>query len=431
MKPRTKLQLQIVNLSRNLPVLSARQREWGLKHCLDHVAYRTKKQTACLDCGHIWSSTPKTKTCTCPTCGVKLKITDTLKKKMDQRRFLGLLDVVQDFQVVRIIEIKSYHKAGYAPKIYTREVVQQFFQPEMDMVVVARNKGNMGSGDSFHGDMEIRSTKGWYGNKFDLWPDMIFPKIKCLPEYQRNGYKSAVQGLSPFQVFKSIITDNISETLIKVKQYGLLEARLGSKRWEVSKHWDSVKICIRNKYIIKAENVIIWLDYMDLLKYFRKDRRNQKYVCPNDLKKDHDRLVKRKLIEERRRTIEEQSKKISRNQEEYAKAKGAFFGLVFTSGSLSIKVLEHVEEFLLEGLTHKHCVFANAYYGKEDSLVFSAKVNGQPAETIEVSISDLKITQSRGLHNKASEYNQQIIDLVNKNMSAIAGRCKELRREVA
>jgi hypothetical protein len=407
------------------------QREWGLKHCLKHVAYRTKKQTSCLDCGHVWAGPQKVKSCICPACGTRLHVEDTLKRKLDQREWMAVLDVNNEFQVVRIFEIFSYHKAGEKARYYVWEVIQQFFNPDLEMQVVGRLCGSMGNGNNFYGDMEIRSTDSYYGNKYDLWPTKIYPKIKCLPEYKRNGYTVAVHGISPYQIFNKIISDNVAETLLKVKQYGLLELRLGNKRHDVKRHWDSVKICIRNKYMITAKDAVTWLDYMDLLEYFRKDRRSPKYVCPTNLKKDHDRLVKKKVAEEKRRTIEKQKQKIESSQKAYIKSKGMFFGLAFTSGRLTVKVLEHVEEFLNEGLSHHHCVFTNAYYKKEDSLIFSAQINGQSVETVEVSLTDFRIVQSRGIRNQATDYNQQIIDLINKNMKAIADRRKAVKKEAA
>jgi len=38
----------------------------------------------------------------------------------------------------------------------------------------------------------------------------------------------------------------------------------------------------------------MWKDYIDLLRYFGKDTNNPKYVCPTDLKTEHDILVAKK-----------------------------------------------------------------------------------------------------------------------------------------
>lgn len=70
---------------------------------------------------------------------------------------------------------------------------------------------------------------------------------------------------------------------------------------------------------------------------------------------------------------------------------------------------------------HKHhCV--GSYHSKEDSLILSACIDGKRVETIEVSISQLKVIQSRGVSNKNTKYHNQIINLVESNISQIEGR---------
>ena len=72
---------------------------------------------------------------------------------------------------------------------------------------------------------------------------------------------------------------------------------------------------------------------------------------------------------------------------------------------------------------HKHhCVFTNNYHLREDSLILSACVDGKQMETVEVSLSKLKVVQARGVCNKNTEYHDEIIRLVNKNMKQIKKR---------
>ena len=70
---------------------------------------------------------------------------------------------------------------------------------------------------------------------------------------------------------------------------------------------------------------------------------------------------------------------------------------------------------------HKHhCV--GSYHSKEDSLILSACIDGKRIETIEVSISQLKVIQSKGVCNKNTKYHNQIINLVSQNISLIEER---------
>lgn len=70
---------------------------------------------------------------------------------------------------------------------------------------------------------------------------------------------------------------------------------------------------------------------------------------------------------------------------------------------------------------HKHhCV--GGYYSKADSLILTACIDGKKMETIEVSLSKLQVIQSRGVCNKNTEYHNQIVQLVEKNIPLIEQR---------
>lgn len=69
-----------------------------------------------------------------------------------------------------------------------------------------------------------------------------------------------------------------------------------------------------------------------------------------------------------------------------------------------------------------HCVWANAYYLKENSLILSATIGRQRIETVEVDLQTLKVVQSRGVCNSNTEYHDRIVNLVNSNMDLIRKR---------
>ncbi len=468
-----------------------------------------------MDCGHVWEGPKTGKTCKCPACGTRLTIEDTRKKRFSQRSFFCILDVKEDYQLVRIFEIYRHHRAGEASRGRTWEVIQQFIEPNViPKCVIARNRTQNWYQDSFGGDLEIRSALNRWSSietKYDVWVDKMWPKLNMLPIYRKHGFTQKIDGISPFAMFRNIIKDSISETLIKAKQYGFLAARVGNKYNEVSKHWPSIKIVMRANYLVKEQEVNNYLDYLDLLVYFKKDTRNAKFVCPKNLKQAHDQLVakkteiedhkrytgwlidlgkkpdeiknmsaaglraeyerlraikaekenqriyKKRLVElgkesdalknlsaaelkvqldaimadiqekERQKRLAEQAKRAEADQVLYQKAKKVFFGLIFSKGNITIKVLENLQEFIAEAEAHKHCVFTNEYYKKPDSLILSAKVDGQPVETIEISLSQMKIVQSRGLDNKASQYNKEIIQLLSKNL----GKIRKIYKTVA
>ena len=164
----------------------------------------------------------------------------------------------------------------------------------------------------------------------------------------------------------------------------------------------------------------MWRDTIDLLRHFGKDTNSPKYVCPTDLKAEHDKLViKRNRQRERERT-EEQRRKAVEDEKNYLKDKGMFFGLMFSDNLILIKVIESVEEMEAEGKAMHHCV--GGYHRRKDSLILSATIDGKRIETIEVSLTTLKVVQSRGVCNSNTEYHNRIIRLVEDNVGLIQQR---------
>src|SRR5690606_26645566 len=108
------------------------------------------------------------------------------------------------------------------------------------------------------------------------------------------------------------------------------------------------------------------------LRYFNKDLHNLKYVCPSNMKKEHDRLVSKKRRIQQARDLQLKKERALNDEQEFIRIKGKFFGLLFKEGNITIKVLKSVQEFVQEGDKLKHCLFANNYHKKKDSLIFTA-----------------------------------------------------------
>src|SRR5205823_8658876 len=99
--------------------------------------------------------------------------------------------------------------------------------------------------------LEIRS-RDTLKEKYNLYPDKVFPKVQCLPVYKRNGFKGRFGALTPYELFGHILTNSRAETLLKANQFALLAASIGYNHGhQVSRYWNSVKICLRNNYVVK------------------------------------------------------------------------------------------------------------------------------------------------------------------------------------
>lgn len=187
----------------------------------------------------------------------------------------------------------------------------------------------------------------------------------------------------------------------------------------------SFNICNRNHYIIKDAS--LWEDYMSLLAYFGKDLRNAHYVCPKNLKVAHDRLLAKKDAREAKLRQDRDRMEAIRRREKLMKDIAGFyermekfFGMKITDGNIVICPLESITQFYQEGKAMHHCVYKLRYHNRPDRLILSAKdTGGKRIETIEVNLKTLNIVQSRSVCNGVSEYHDQIIKLVKKNMNLI------------
>jgi hypothetical protein len=164
----------------------------------------------------------------------------------------------------------------------------------------------------------------------------------------------------------------------------------------------------------------MWVDYIDQLRFLGKDLHNAHYVCPADLHREHDRYVAKKRMFLENQEIERKMEQAKQWEEQFREMKARFFGIEFTDGTVSVRVIESVAEMMVEGVKMHHCV--GGYHDREDSLILSATIGGERIETIEFSISRLMVVQCRGKCNGNTPYHKRIIDLVNRNASLIEKR---------
>lgn len=419
MKARTKLHHRIVQLSRGLPKISLSQEQWAKQECLPHIAFANKSSAFCLDCGNSFSlELISRKRVTCPHCHTKLIVEQSRKTTFEFENYFAITHVVEEFQVVESFQLIAYYKKGKPRKIFLQAILEDWIMSNGNVQKIGLKHWMGWNTDSWSGDWEIREIpRNYYSSsKYDVYPRMYHPDSVFKAEYRQLGINKDLSGLSIIEAIKLLPNTPKAETLLKAKQYALLGNCI-SHYYRINQYWDSIKICLRNKY--KVQEASTWFDYLDMLTYFNKDLRNAKYVCPKDLKKEHDRLMIKKQEKQKREADERRRREIAKAEAAYSKKIKPFSGLSFSNGLIVIKALESVKEFETEGDILKHCVFANEYYNKEESLVLSARINGVPIETIEVNLDKMKIEQSRGLKNNPSEYNKTIVSLVKRNLNKI------------
>lgn len=422
MKPKNKFQLQVVRASRKLPKITQAQIDWAYRNCIEHIGRRTEKGViTCTECGHVWQGAGylvETMTdCHCPNCNTRLKVETTRKRVFYDYEYLCIITACEGFQVLRFLYVECRAKAGEKPYYSHTEAVQRWIASGGRYATIARLRpmGYFVHGWSYSSTLELRPDKSMY----NITPTCIYPRQKFIPEIARSGYKKPFGKLTPFDLIHALLCEQKNETLLKTGQEKLLHYFVYNSR-DVNDYWPSIRIAIRNRYEITDAS--LWVDYLDQLRFFGKDLHNAKYVCPADLKAEHDRYAAKRRAYHEQQQIEKKKEQTKQFEQQFREMKGKFFGIEFTDGTIHVRVLESVEEVMIEGERLHHCVFTNNYHLREDSLILSACVGGERIETIEFSLSRLAILQCRGLQNGTTPYHSQIIDLVNRNIPVIQKR---------
>ena len=399
--------------------ISARQIRWAFDRCVVRYGRRTTKGViTCTECGHAWTDKAARTHCICPACHTRLTIDDNhLRRIYDTADYALFMTVRGGMQVLRFVHLTYYVRIGERAKYVHSEVVQRWIAPDGRCATRARLITNRPFYKTWNytTSLELRPHKPLY----NIHPRCVHPQPQLLPELRRSGYNGQFYHISPPEMFCALLRDSRAETLLKAGQVTLLK-HFAENPCTLDDYWPSIRIVTRSGYAITDAGM--WCDYIDLLRFFNKDLRNAKYVCPADLKAEHDQYVRRKMEYLRKQKEQERIREAMRHEQEYRNAKGHFFGLDLTDGKIHVRVLESIEQFRQEGEAMHHCVFTNEYYRRDDSLILSASIDGQRLETVEVSLSRLEVAQSRGVCNKDSPYHKQIIKLVQHNMHLIENR---------
>jgi hypothetical protein len=437
MVPKTELQKKVVALSKTLPKINREIKQWGYDNCITRYAVRSRKVLYCLECGHHWKDTAVLVSvltgCSCPKCGKHLVMMTHYRPRVRESEYFAVITTAGGMQVIRMIYICKHFKKLQKPEWFAEEVMQHWITPEGKITTMSLTV--MGFSQYydqwiFDGKLEVRLKTYRSAMRYNIYPGKIYPEKKVLPVIRRNGFRGYFHAIAPHQLFAEILSDSVAETLLKARQISMLRYYIGFFHESEAKRawsgiWSSIRICIRNNYIIKDASM--WIDYLNVLSFYRKDLRSPHYVCPQDLKAAHDHWVRKKRDYERRQELIERRKNIEKQQIEYAKKKGRFFGLLFTDGTITVKPLQTIEEFIAEGNKLKHCVYASGYHQRDDSLIMSARLDQEPLETVEVSLRNLRVIQARGRDNQPTRHHEKIVTLIQDNMHQIGQLCRKKR----
>ena len=421
MRPRTLRERHIVELNGRLRPLSTPQMNWALNSTINHYGYRLKSgMCTCMKCGHEWLET-RNGMCLCPECGTRIEIKDTKERVIRDKSYFNVITTKEGYQVVRMFLMMVEMRKGMKAKPAFLEIGSYWIDCKGNTTVVGlqRTLGHYIDSFAFGSPLEIRRDNEAFQRISDEW---VYPRIKVTDTIKRDGFKGSCYHIHPVALFQELLTNPKAETLMKANEIELLRhlCYRPTNKADIEDYWNSIKIANRNGY--KVNNSQMWIDYIKMLERCGRDIQSPKYICPANLQEEHDRYV-RKL-----QTIQEKEKKaddIRKAQEREAsfkEQKEKFFGIRINDGEIEVKVLESVEEYRQEAESQHICLFSAAYDQREDSLIFSARIEGRIIETIEVDLKTLKVVQSRGVCNQNTEYHDRIIKLINANTHLIKER---------
>ena len=419
MRPRTALEKRVETLSKMVKDLTSAQTAWGLSHIVPHHAiYWTRSRKAlCVDCGHRWTSD---KPSYCPHCGAKLTVKENSRQKVFSERFYyGVIQKVREFTVVRMFYVQDTLRL--IPRVRDscfHEILQHWIDDSGHDTIRAKSIAMFpyyrNCPYSLNSDMSLKRDRLCYGyrnNYYHIEPDGYYPRMSYSPLLKRNGFKNIFHGLFPEDVLSGLLSDNHMETLWKTKRYNLANLYTGGEKQRILKYWKALIRCP------PLNDSTILLDYMDLLDYFHKNPNTYYYPDITKIRDEHDRLLRKKeAIEERQRL--EEIRKNELDKLAILESKSKYFDITFGNDRMVVLVLKSLEDYKAEGDFQHHCVFTNAYYGKKDSLVLSARMRDhpdKPVETIEISLVNGLVLQCFGKCNSFTEYHQEILDLVKTN----------------
>ena len=334
-----------------------------------------------------------------------------------------IMERCQEYQVIRYY-FKSRVRLFEIMQIWLNETEEHVISQPRFM----RVDGWLEKGMSFR-HIRKYAVYSWMGDMRYLPYSGV--KIRSLlPKLHRAGLRTSFHGLHPYNLCKALLKSNRIETLFKLRQYVVVfEFYSRFSRHELNETmWQSIRVALRHGYRWdNRQEISDWCDMIRDLEYLGLDTRSPHYICPADLQAAHTHWTERRHRMEEARRLEEEKAEVLAYEPIFYENRKQFFGMVFRDKKIEVSIIPTAMGIKEEGIAMHHCV--GGYYNRLDSLILSAKIDGKRKETIEVDLTDYHLVQSRGLQNNPTRYHKRIVDLVNANMDEI--RIRNTRHKIA
>lgn len=416
MKPRNKFERQVAASNERLTAISPKAIDWAYRHLVEHWAFRTSSgNTTCGECGHKFHHKGKGSFVKCPECGRQLKIKDTLKRKIEESTYFSTLEAIDGLQVQRVSLLSVTYKKGEPKKVAFVEIFRLWLNAKGQTALTSKNRTLGHYLDSFNWASPIELKSGISETHFIISNTYVYPRISLIAELKRNGMTNDCNRIDchPFRLMKALMTDSRIETMMKAGHFGAV-GYFVSHNDRLEQCWSSYKVASRHGYT--PHDWGMWSDLIRLLDRCGRDTRSTRYICPADLKAEHDRWLDKVTTAEEKRRAKEQLVRAKAKEEDFLKSKSCYFGIVISDKDIEVSVLDSIEAYQAEGTAMHHCVFKCEYYAQNDSIILSAHdKSGNRIETVEFSLTENRVIQSRGHCNTNTKYHDRIVNLVNAN----------------
>lgn len=453
MRARTKEEKKVSLLSKKLKPISESAKSYAYKHCFPDIGlYWKRGDIWCQCCGrrsHVVASELGLAIdhgYVCQGCGKRLKLKYYKVERTSMSVYFSMFQTCEGYQVIRTFEVSRDNARLEGTRYGCVETWQNWIgeNGRETLLGLDYSRSPFSFTWFYDGGMSVKRHNGGCSgyfvmeDVFDITGNVFYRRGGVTKLLRRNGWSMDIldkKGVDIIPLLKSLASmdDAFVEELVKHKQYGVLSywLRGGGSLEDRARLRNAVRICERNKYIV--EDGSLYADYVELLFFFNLDTRNAKYACPDDLRGEHDRLLRKKRKREARRKLEEKMKMARAHDERYRERVRAFLGLSFVSGDIRVEPLKSVGEFMAEGVAMHHCVYDMGYYDgarHPDSLILSARgKGGERLETIEVNTKSWKIMQSRGVCNQNSPRHDDIVRLVADSMPSLRRAAYTAKKE--
>ena len=233
------------------------------------------------------------------------------------------------------------------------------------------------------------------------------PCYKVLPQVIRNGFDGKFYDINPIRLIAVLLSNPMAETMMKAGDVDIMKYFLTNPR-TCDICWNSYKIAKRHGYTLN--NISMWCDYIRMLNdlgggYSQSQkhlspRPQRRARCDNTTHQCQTKGSRRKNATKRNRKAWTWATEVTQrkgNEDTFIALKSKFFGLSNNRQRVDNKgAWKHRRITMKKGNSRTSAWFGAGYYRKENTLILSAKIDGQIVETVEIDLRTLKVVQCHG-----------------------------------